>query len=71
MRTYVPLTADHPIIRDGEVCPGCKKPFQVGDIVTLIVIGPGDNEKKRELVRAGQSYAAVAIPAHAECADPN
>jgi len=68
MRTYAPLTADHPMITEGMRCPGCGELFQVGDIPTLVTIGPGADEEARERARAGQPYNAVAIPVHAYCA---
>lgn len=71
MRTYAPLTADSPAVRDSLVCPGCNKMFRMGDILTLITIGPGDDEEARERAAAGRAYNAIALPAHAECADPN
>ena len=71
MRNYAPLTADHPMVKDKMVCPGCGQAFQEGDITTLVCIGPGDDEEARARANAGRPYNAVAVPVHAECADPN
>ena len=71
MRTYNPLSADHPMVKDGMICPGCKQAFREDDIVTLLAIGPGDDEEERALAKAGRPYCAVAIPVHAACADLN
>lgn len=70
MRTYAPLPADHPLITDGEVCAACKVPFKEGDVTTLVPIGPGDDEEQRAKAAAGRAYNAVAVAAHAACADP-
>lgn len=66
-RPYAPLTDDHPLIIDGAKCPGCLQPFAVGDVITLVVIGPGQDTEAREQARQGQAYNARAIPAHYAC----
>ena len=71
MRTYAPLAATHPIITEELICPGCKRPFKVGDVVTLVCIGPGDDEEERAKAQAGRPYVAVGLPVHADCADPS
>lgn len=50
-----------------ELCPGCKKPFQVGDYTTIVVIGPGDDPEQQAKAAAGRPYNAVAIEAHYSC----
>ena len=62
---FGPLSADHPSV--GEICPGCKKPLEAGDVPALVTIGPGDDQEARERARAGRVYNAVAIVAHAAC----
>ena len=71
MRKYKPLAANHPTIAEHLICPGCKQAFQVGDVVTLVCIGPGDDEEERAKAKAGRPYIAVGMPAHADCAGLN
>jgi hypothetical protein len=66
LRKFNPLPPDHPLI--GQQCPGCKSPFIVGDITTLITIGPGNDPEQQKRARNNQPYTAVAIPAHWKCA---
>lgn len=49
MRKFGPKRADHPSV--GELCPACKKPFQVGDFTTLVALGPGDDPEAQERAR--------------------
>lgn len=52
----------------GEVCPGCRKPIAAGEAITLVPIGPGEDEEEREKARTpGRFYNAVAIVAHYPC----
>jgi len=60
------LVKGHPAIR--KKCIICNKRLGVGDDVTLIVLGPGDNKEEQEKCRAGRDYNAVAAPAHWDCA---
>jgi hypothetical protein len=62
---FGPLSPDHPSV--GEICPGCKKPLQAGDVPALVTIGPGDDEDARQRAAAGRVYNAVAVIAHEEC----
>jgi hypothetical protein len=66
MRRYAPLAEGHPTI--GEICPACRRALAVGDVVTLIAIGPGDDAEEQERAREGGVYTAVAVPAHWRCA---
>jgi len=66
MRRYDPLPYGHPTI--GEICPACRRAFAVGDEVTLIVVGPGDDEEAQERAREGRPYNAVCVPVHWACA---
>lgn len=34
-RVFPPLKADHPLVKDGEPCPLCHKPFLAGQRVML------------------------------------
>lgn len=60
-----PLAADHPVV--GAVCPACAAPFQVGDLTTLVELGPGLDPAERQRARDGQVYTAVCVPAHWAC----
>jgi hypothetical protein len=62
-----PLAPDHPLAKDGQ-CQACNVPFQAGDWVTLIALGPGDDPEARAKARAGRPYNAVALPVHWACA---
>ena len=67
MRRMGPLKDDHPLVRDCEDCPGCKQPFKAGEYVTLVTIGPADDEEQQQLARDGKAYNAVAVAAHWTC----
>lgn len=67
-RKMGPLASDHPLIKDNEKCPACKKAFAPGDYVTLIALGPGDNEEEQQKAREGRPYTAVAACVHWLCA---
>ena len=66
LHKFGPKKADHPSV--GEPCPACKKPFAVGDLTTLIPLGPGDDPEEREKALAGRVYNAVAVEVHFACA---
>lgn len=60
-----PLKDDHPAV--GKFCTACQQVFQVGDVLTLIALGPGGDEKQRRLRDEHKDYEAVAITIHWEC----
>lgn len=67
-RKYPPLQADSPLVGDPkQFCPGCKQQFVEGDIVTIVVIGPGDDPEARRAHREGLAYTAVGVAAHYAC----
>lgn len=66
MRTFGPKLKDHPSV--GEICPACHKPFKVGDMTTLITLGPGDGKEAQQRKSEGRPYNAVAVEVHAACA---
>lgn len=63
-----PLTEDHPMVTDHAPCHGCGRPFLAGEYVTLIALGPGDDDDARKAARDGRPYSAAAIPVHWTCA---
>ena len=67
-RKMGPLNAEHPLFLDGTQCPACQKGFKMGDYVTLIVLGPGDDPEEQANAKAGRAYNAVAAPVHWDCA---
>jgi hypothetical protein len=79
MRKMGPLGADNPLVQSnqgdcngcgsplGDVCPGCDKPFEAGDYITLVVIGPGGDREAQAKAREGRYYNAITIPAHWAC----
>jgi hypothetical protein len=60
-----PLADDHPSI--GNECSACQQPLKAGDYVTLVVLGPGDDDGARAAAREGRPYNAVAAIAHWVC----
>lgn len=68
-RTYPPLSADHPVVRDRIQCLICGQPFATGDVTTLIEMGPIDAESAAR-ARDGQAYNASARVVHATCRPP-
>lgn len=67
MRKFGPMSKDHPAVKDGEKCPGCRKAIVEGDYVTLVPVGPGDDPEARKAAAAGRPYNAVAVIAHWDC----
>ena len=61
-----PLTSEAPIV--GQPCAACNKAFVVGDVLTLVPLGPGDNPEARIAARAGRAYNGVAATVHWACA---
>lgn len=52
----------------GESCPACKVRLDKGDLVAVVVLGPGANPDARAKARNAKSYEAVAIEIHWACA---
>ena len=70
MRKMGPLGYADPLVTNGTpTCPGCTKPFEAGEYVTLVVIGPGDDVEARALRDQGGVYNAIAIPVHWDCSE--
>lgn len=65
-RPFGPLLATHPLVRDAKVCPICNRAFQVGEVPTLIPLGPDDAEEIEKAAQ-GRPYVAVCAPAHWDC----
>lgn len=65
MRKFSPLSDGHPSI--GQVCYFCDEPLKAGDVPTLVVRRPADNEEDAK-ARAGRAYNAIAEVAHYDCA---
>ncbi len=61
---FHPLKSDHPII--GQVCSLCFTMFKVGDVTTLVSIGPLD-DKERKKAAQGRAHNAEALPVHWSC----
>lgn len=61
-----PLDAKHPLV--DLPCPACHYPFDEGDVVTLVVLGPGDDKEEQMKCRSGRPYNAVAVAVHTACA---
>jgi hypothetical protein len=67
-RKMGPLKEDHPLVMNMDLCPACRHVFIVGQYVTLVTLGPGENAEEREKARGGGAYTAVAAPVHWACA---
>lgn len=52
----------------GGECRACWRSFKIGDVPTLISLGPGLDKDERAKAHAGRAYNAVAIPVHWACA---
>lgn len=52
----------------GIDCPGCDEVFVAGDVVALLVLGPGADPDRRLLHAAGAAYTARAVVLHRACA---
>ena len=61
-----PLTSEAQIV--GRPCAACNKAFAIGDVLTLVPLGPGDNPEARIAARAGRAYTGVAAMLHWACA---
>ncbi len=63
---FGPKSETHPSV--GEKCPACGNKFNVGDITTLIALGPGNDKESQEKATQGRAYNAVAVEVHWSCA---
>lgn len=63
-----PLEASHLLVEHMDLCPGCNRPFKAGDLVALVVIGPGDDQEEQMKCRSSRPYNAVAVAVHTACA---
>lgn len=66
LRTFDPLADDHPLV--GVPCPACDIPFDPGDRVTLVYVGPGDDPDDQQRFRAGRVHTGAAVALHPLCA---
>lgn len=61
-----PIELDNLPERD---CDACKKPFKAGDYLTLVPLGPSDDEEARERSKTGRPYNAICAVLHWECSE--
>lgn len=59
------LAEDHPSV--GGKCAACHAEFVVGDSVTLVSLGPGDDPEERKRARENKAYNARALLCHWAC----
>ena len=52
----------------GNQCPGCQRPFERGDVVGVVLIGPGDDPVARRAARSHHEYDGVGVLVHWICA---
>lgn len=52
----------------GNLCPGCGRPFEAGDVVGVVLIGPGDDPAARRAARTHHEYDGVGVLTHWACA---
>lgn len=63
---FGPKAADHPSV--GRLCPACNEPFQVGDYVTIVALGPGADPEEQARAWARKPYSAIGLEVHWACA---
>ena len=63
---FGPKAPDHPSV--GRACAACRRKLAVGDMTTLLPLGPGDDREMQERMRAGRWFNAVTVEVHAACA---
>jgi len=68
LRKFSPLPENHDLVMEETSCMACRERFKVGDVVTLMPIGPGKDEEARKKCREGHSYNSQALPVHWACA---
>lgn len=61
-----PKKADHPSVN--APCPACERPIQIGELTTLVPLGPGDDVEAQAQCLQGHFYNAVAVEVHWACA---
>lgn len=67
MRAFPPLGEGHPSLEGGE-CAVCGQALRVGDVPTVVPLGPGaDIEAQAKAMRGGW-YSCLGVIAHAACA---
>jgi hypothetical protein len=54
-------------IVDSAQCPSCRQKFKVGEIVTDVVLGPGNDLVQQAKCRKGESYVGQTIQVHWSC----
>jgi hypothetical protein len=52
----------------GATCPACERPIESGQMVTVVVLGPGGDPQARSDARDRKPYNAAAIDVHWACA---
>jgi hypothetical protein len=66
LRKFEPLIQFDALL--GHACVGCGADFKIGDVTTLVPVGPGSFQESRARAREGRPYNAVAVPLHWACA---
>lgn len=51
----------------GATCPACERPIRGGDMVAILVLGPGTDPAERAKALAGEPYNAAVIEVHWAC----
>lgn len=64
-RTFT-LTNGHALT--SEICPACNLGFVPGDVIVLVLLGPGDNPESQAKAKAGEFYTGFSIAVHRDCA---
>lgn len=65
-----PLDADHLLVGDRDFytpCPACQQPFKAGELVALVILGPGSNPEAQMRCRSNRPYSAVCVAVHTQC----
>mgnify|MGYP001616335624 CR=1 FL=1 len=65
-RPFMPLVGSHPLLRGEQRCAQCAEPFQVGDVVRAMAVGPDSLSAVRRHEQGGW-YSAYAVIMHQAC----
>jgi hypothetical protein len=65
-----PAALDPSPVSESEIgvpCPACQVPLAQGDMVAVLILGPGADPAARAACLAGQDYQGVAVELHWAC----
>jgi hypothetical protein len=68
MQPFELLDDESAQVYQGRTCPACQRAFAQSEVVTVVPIGPGDDQDDQRRARESRWYSAAAVVAHAACA---